>query len=105
MRRWQREMDNAAATAEAKAIDAERDAAIVRDEYYNGESARWLDPVSPSDVQPPPLRLLTNEEIIARAAVADLGEQLVLSAVIELMKDVKELKQQVKELQHCQSAS
>lgn len=51
-----------------------------------------------------PLQRLSYEEIAARAAVASLGEQLLITAVIDLMKDVKELKQQVKELQHCQSA-
>jgi hypothetical protein len=67
-RRWQREMDNAAATAEAKAIDAERDAAIVRDEYYNGESARWLDPITPepTDRTSLDLQLSINRELMKR---------------------------------------
>lgn len=52
----------------------------------------------------PNLRLLSSEEIAQRAAVASLGEQLLLTAVIDLMQDVKELQKQVKELQHCQSA-
>lgn len=82
-RRWQREIDNADATADAKAIDAERDAAIVRDEFYNGESDRWLDPIEPEPRLPHDLQLSINRVLLDR---------------------LDALEKKVKELQHCQSA-
>jgi hypothetical protein len=46
-----------------------------------------------------PLRLVPDEdEIVRRAATAPLNEQLLFSAVITLMRDVKRLKQQVSDL-------
>lgn len=53
-----------------------------------------------------PLHLVTDDEreIAANATNASLPEQLLCTAVLTLMNDVRELKRQVKELSHCMSA-
>lgn len=48
------------------------------------------------------LRLIHDERQITDALTAPLDEKLLRSIIIYLVRDVKELKRQVKELQHCQ---
>jgi hypothetical protein len=64
-RRWQREIETTRtrqrdATAKAKAIDAEREAAIRRSDYYDGDAIAWL-----ADVDPRPSRSPTPVNVEA----------------------------------------